>query len=64
LEGGRTVKADETYLRESILYPQRKIVAGFRPIMPTFEGQINEENMVQLIAYIKTLPALAGEGKQ
>ncbi len=53
LQSGETVIADETYLRESILNPQAKIVAGFQPIMPTFKGLVSEEGIMQLIAYIK-----------
>jgi cytochrome c oxidase subunit 2 len=56
LEDGRTVIADETYLRESIMNPNAKIVAGYkRDVMPDFQGQINEEALLRLIAYIKTL---------
>jgi cytochrome c oxidase subunit 2 len=55
LQSGDTIKADETYLRESIVTPQAKIVAGFQPIMPTYQGQISEEGLLQLIAYIKSL---------
>ncbi|HEY6928741.1 MAG TPA: cytochrome c oxidase subunit II [Thermoanaerobaculia bacterium] len=55
LADGRTVLADETYIRESIMNPNAKTVAGFQPIMPTFQGLINEEGLLQLVAYIKTL---------
>ncbi|MBI2963309.1 MAG: cytochrome c oxidase subunit II [Deltaproteobacteria bacterium] len=55
LEGGGTVVADDGYLRESILNPAAKIVAGFQPLMPTFQGQLSEEQLVQLLAYIKSL---------
>ncbi len=56
LQDGRTVIADESYIRESILNPNAKIVAGFHSdIMPTFQGQVNEETVLQLIAYIKSL---------
>jgi len=55
LQDGRTVTADENYLRESIVLPQAKIVAGYQPLMPTFQGLISEEGLLQLIAYIKTL---------
>src|SRR3989475_8595861 len=48
LTSGQTVKADEGYIRESILNPQAKIVAGFGPNMPTFQGQVTEEQIVQL----------------
>ncbi len=62
LADGRKVVADENYLRESIMAPSSKIVRGFPnpSIMPTFQGQISEENVIQLIAYLKTLkPAAA-----
>jgi cytochrome c oxidase subunit 2 len=55
LEGGTTVMADEAYLRESIVNPQAKIVAGYKPVMPTFQGLVSEEQLLQLIAYIKSL---------
>jgi cytochrome c oxidase subunit 2 len=61
LAGGSTVHADEGYIRESILQPQAKIVAGYGPIMPTFQGLVTEEGVMQLIEYIKSLgppPAL------
>jgi cytochrome c oxidase subunit 2 len=55
LDSGETLVADENYIRESVLSPNAKIVAGFRPLMPTFRGQIGEEGMMALIAYINTL---------
>ena len=55
LVGGGTVKADEGYIRESILQPQAKIVSGYGPIMPTFQGLVTEEGVMQLIEYIKSL---------
>lgn len=55
LSNGPTLKADEAYLRESILNPQAKIVTGFGPIMPSFQGQVNEEQLLQLVAYVKSL---------
>ncbi len=55
LDGGATVTADETYIRESIINPQAQLVAGFQPIMPTFKGQLNEDQLLQLVAYIKSL---------
>lgn len=54
LRGGQTVTADETYLRESILRPAAKVVKGYEPIMPSFDGQVDEEQLIQLIAYIKS----------
>ena len=55
LSDGAQVKGDEEYLRESILNPSAKIVAGFQPIMPTFQGQVTEEGVLQLVEYIKSL---------
>ncbi|MDP9112631.1 MAG: cytochrome c oxidase subunit II [Acidobacteriota bacterium] len=56
LDDGRTIVADEAYIRESILNPNAKIVKGYsRDIMPVFEGQIGEDGVLQLIAYIKSL---------
>jgi cytochrome c oxidase subunit 2 len=55
LEDGQTVIADEAYLRESILQPSVKVVAGFPPIMPSYDGQIGEEGILQLIAEIRSL---------
>jgi cytochrome c oxidase subunit 2 len=55
LEGGKSVQVDDGYLRESILNPQARVVAGYRPVMPTFQGQIREDEILQLIQYIKGL---------
>ena len=59
LANGSIVNVDETYVRESILTPQLKVVAGFQPVMPTFQGLVNEEGVMALIEYIKSLPAPA-----
>jgi cytochrome c oxidase subunit 2 len=56
LANGETVTANNDYIRESILNPQAKIVAGFPPIMPTFQGQVSEEQLLALTEYIKSLP--------
>jgi len=55
LADGSSVRFDEAYTRESILYPQAKIVAGYDRIMPTFKGLISDEGMLKLIEYIKSL---------
>jgi cytochrome c oxidase subunit 2 len=55
LNNGRRVVADDAYLRESILYPEAKIVQGWEPIMPTFKGQADEEDLIKLLAFIKSL---------
>ncbi|HSL24110.1 MAG TPA: cytochrome c oxidase subunit II [Vicinamibacterales bacterium] len=60
LQDGSTVVADETYIRESILNPQAKIAAGFQPLMPTFQGMVTEEQILQLIAYIRSLAGAPG----
>ena len=57
LQDGRTVLADESYLRESILEPQAKITAGFQSLMPSFQGRVNEEQLMQLVAYVGSLGA-------
>jgi cytochrome c oxidase subunit II len=60
LEDGRTVNADEDYVRESILDPGAKIVKGFKPVMPTFQGLVSEEQLNALVAYVKSLSQPAG----
>ena len=57
LSDGTTVTADEAYLRESILNPSAQIVAGYQPLMPTYKGQVTEEQVLLLIAYIRSLSA-------
>ena len=63
LADGRTAIADENYLRESIMNSQTRVVQGYQPIMPAFQGMLSEENLLQLIAYIKTLKPVAEPGK-
>ena len=55
LVGGGTALVDEAYLRESILNSQAKVVRGFTPLMPTFQGLISEEGLAALIEHIKSL---------
>jgi len=64
LTDGRKVVADENYLRESIMNSQAKVVQGYQGIMPAFQGMVTEENLLQLIAYIKTLKPAAPEAKK
>ena len=61
LASDATLTADENYIRESILNPQAKVVKGFQPLMPTFQGQVSEDDLMKLLAYIKSLtkPAAA-----
>lgn len=63
LDDGRSVTADDAYIRESIVNPNAKIVSGFkRDIMPTFQGQVSEEGLMQLIAYVKSLSKIPQGG--
>ena len=55
LVDGRVVVADEAYIRESILEPMAKVTAGYQPLMPTYKGQIDEAQLMQIISYIKSL---------
>jgi cytochrome c oxidase subunit II len=55
LANNQTVTADEAYIRESIENPQAKLVSGFGPIMPTFQGQVSPEQLIQIMAFIKSL---------
>jgi cytochrome c oxidase subunit 2 len=52
---GERVVVDEAYIRESILNPQAKVTVGFQPIMPTFQGLVTEEQLLELIEYLKSL---------
>jgi cytochrome c oxidase subunit 2 len=64
LEDGRTITADENYVRESILDPGAKVVKGFKPVMPTFQGLVSEEQLNALVAYVKSqAQPVAGETK-
>ena len=55
LQNGSSAVVDDAYLRESILTSQAKIVRGFQPLMPTFQGLISEENLVALIEHVKSM---------
>jgi len=52
---GESTVADESYVRESILNPAARVVAGYQPVMPTYQGQVSEEQLIALVAYIKSL---------
>ena len=60
LVGGGTVKADDDYIRNSILNPSSQVVEGYQPIMPTFKGQVTEEQLNALVAYVKSLSGVTG----
>ncbi len=55
LQDGSIVRADDKYIRDSVLLPQSQVAAGYEPIMPTFQGHITEEELLQILAYIKSL---------
>jgi cytochrome c oxidase subunit II len=57
LQSGETIVVDEAYLRESILNPAARITANFQPIMPAFQGLVSEEQLLELIEYLKALHA-------
>ena len=63
LQNGQVVIADEGYIRDSILLPQKHVAAGYEPLMPTFQGRINEEELLELMAYIKSMGAKQSEGR-
>ena len=58
LQSGETMIVDEAFVRESILQPAAKVASGFQPIMPTFQGLVTEEQLLELIEYVKSLKTL------
>ena len=62
LANGTSVAVNEAYVRESILTPQAKLVAGFQPLMPTFQGLLSEESVIALVEYVKSLRTTGGGG--
>ena len=64
LANGQTVTVDDSYIRESILTPQTRLVAGYQALMPTFQGLVNEEGVMSLIEYIKSLPPAGPRGER
>jgi cytochrome c oxidase subunit 2 len=61
LTNNQTLTADEGYIRESIENPSAKVVSGFNPIMPTFQGQVSPEQLIQIISFIKSLQITGGQ---
>ena len=55
LKGGVSYKVDENYIRESILNPLAKVVEGYAPAMPSFDGQLTEAQIGHIIAFLKTV---------
>jgi cytochrome c oxidase subunit II len=64
LNNGQTVTADDAYVRESILLPRAKIVQGYAPIMPSFQGQLTDDQINSLIAYIRSLGQVQAKPKE
>jgi cytochrome c oxidase subunit 2 len=64
LADGRTVTADEAYLRDCILLPDKNRVAGFPPLMPNFSGSVDAGQVVSLVAYIKSLSKQSTDTRQ
>jgi cytochrome c oxidase subunit 2 len=54
LQDGRSLVADENYIRDSVLLPKKDVVAGYEPIMPSFAGQVSEEDLMAIIEYIRS----------
>jgi cytochrome c oxidase subunit 2 len=59
---GQTLVVDEAYLRKAILEPRAEVTAGIDAIMPTYKGQVSEEDLIKLVAYVKSLGEPRGEG--
>ena len=57
LASGEVIVADENYIRESILYPKAKVVVGMQPVMPSYKGQLSDDDIYCLIEYLKTVSA-------
>jgi cytochrome c oxidase subunit 2 len=55
LEGGARVVVDEAYIREAIVNPNARIAQGFQPVMPSYQGVVTEEGLLQLIEFVKSL---------
>ncbi|MBD3162105.1 MAG: cytochrome c oxidase subunit II [Candidatus Eisenbacteria bacterium] len=64
MQDGSSVTVDEDYIRESILDPQAKVVAGYQPVMPTFQGKLKDKEITVIIAYIKSLTDSGGEQEE
>jgi cytochrome c oxidase subunit 2 len=59
LDDGTHVVADEAYLHDAIVKPRSRIVAGYDPVMPSYAGKVSEDDLVALVAYIKSLAGKA-----
>jgi cytochrome c oxidase subunit 2 len=63
LVSGEEILIDDEYVRRSVLEPMGEVVAGFSPIMPAYAGRVSEEEILQLIAYIKAIGPSSGGGE-
>jgi len=64
LSSGEVVIADETYLRDSILFPAKQITAGFTNLMPSFQGRVTEDELLELVSYLKSLGTTAPRARR
>ena len=55
MQDGSTITVDDNYVRESVLQPQAKIVAGFAPVMPTFQGILKPKDVDAIVAFLQSL---------
>jgi cytochrome c oxidase subunit 2 len=60
VSGGTLEIADERYIRDSILKPRAKITAGYEPVMPSYEGKISEDELIKIVAYVKSISGNTG----
>jgi cytochrome c oxidase subunit II len=64
LNSGEVVIADETYLRDSILFPDKQIAAGYTNLMPSFQGRVTEDELLELVSYLKSLGTTAPQARR
>lgn len=62
LVGGQQVTVSENYVRESIVYPKAKVVEGYAPVMPSYKGQLSDDDIYSLVEYLKSLSAKGASG--
>ena len=59
---GAKLTADENYIRESVIYPKAKVVAGYQPVMPSYKGQLSDDDINSIVEYLKTVSDFASKG--
>ncbi|MFG0255273.1 MAG: c-type cytochrome, partial [Rhodopirellula sp. JB053] len=59
LASGDNIVVDDNYVRESIIAPKAKVVAGYQPVMPSYKGQLSDDDIESIIAYLKSLSSNA-----